>query len=66
MGGVGVRTTRHAPPPPHPPTRSFLGGQLLSALVGVTTRLAIPLPWVASPVAMALSLSAMQLTCARG
>ena len=42
--------------------RNFLGGQMLSALVGITTRVAIPLAWVAGPVGMSLSLVAMQLT----
>jgi CBS-domain-containing membrane protein len=42
--------------------RNFVGGQVLSALVGVTTRVVIPEPWIAGPVGMSLALVAMQLT----
>ena len=42
--------------------RSFLGGQVISAIVGVVVRLIIHVPWVAEPVGMSLALLAMQLT----
>lgn len=42
--------------------RNFVGGQLLSAIIGVTVRIIIPKPWIAAPVGMSLSLLAMQLT----
>uniref|UniRef100_A0A1D2A0B0 HPP transmembrane region domain-containing protein n=1 Tax=Auxenochlorella protothecoides TaxID=3075 RepID=A0A1D2A0B0_AUXPR len=42
--------------------RNFVGGQILGALVGLGIRHAIHVPWVASPLAMALSLTGMQLT----
>lgn len=42
--------------------RNFLGGQVLSALVGVTTRVVIQQPWIAGPVGMSLALLLMQLT----
>ncbi|KDD75504.1 HPP family protein [Helicosporidium sp. ATCC 50920] len=42
--------------------RNFLGGQLISAVVGVALRNAIPLPWLAMPVCCATALLLMQLT----
>lgn len=42
--------------------RNFVGGQVISALVGVIVRLAIHKPWIAEPVGMSLALVAMQLT----
>jgi CBS-domain-containing membrane protein len=42
--------------------RNFLGGQMLSALVGITVRVIIPKVWIAGPVGMSLALLAMQLT----
>lgn len=45
-----------------PFTPQFVGGQILGALVGLGIRHAIHVPWVASPLAMALSLTVMQLT----
>lgn len=42
--------------------RNFLGGQMLSALVGITTRVVIHQVWIAGPVGMSLALVAMQLT----
>ena len=42
--------------------RNFVGGQVISALVGVIVRLIIHVPWIAEPVGMSLSLVAMQLT----
>jgi CBS-domain-containing membrane protein len=40
--------------------RNFLGGQLLSALVGITTRVGIHQAWIAGPVGMSLALVLMQ------
>jgi CBS-domain-containing membrane protein len=40
----------------------FVGGQVVSAVVGVCVRLAIRVPWVASPVGTALAILAMELT----
>lgn len=42
--------------------RNFVGGQLLSAVVGITTRVVIHQPWIASPVAMSLALVVMMTT----
>jgi CBS domain-containing membrane protein len=42
--------------------RSFLGGHLVSALVGVVLRLVIRVPWICGPLATACALSAMELT----
>ena len=42
--------------------RNFLGGQLLSALVGITTRVVIHQVWIAGPVGMSLALVLMQCT----
>ena len=42
--------------------RNFLGGQLLSALVGITTRVVISTVWIAGPVGMSLALVLMQCT----
>ena len=47
---------------PLAPSSQFVGGQILSSLVGLGLRHAIHIPWVVSPLAMALSLTAMQLT----
>ena len=41
--------------------RNFLGGQMLSALVGITTRVVIHQPWIAGPVGMSLALLLMQV-----
>ncbi|KAL4443756.1 hypothetical protein ABPG75_011493 [Micractinium tetrahymenae] len=42
--------------------RNFLGGQFLSAVVGITVRVIIHQPWIAGPVGMSLALVLMQLT----
>jgi CBS-domain-containing membrane protein len=42
--------------------RNFIGGQVLSSIVGVVVRLIIHVPWVASPVAMSTALLVMQVT----
>ena len=42
--------------------RNFIGGQVISAIVGVIVRLIIHVTWVAEPVGMSLSLVAMLLT----
>ncbi|KAI7844992.1 hypothetical protein COHA_001358 [Chlorella ohadii] len=42
--------------------RNFLGGQMLSAVVGITTRVIIHQTWIAGPVGMSLALVVMQLT----
>lgn len=39
-----------------------MGGQILGSLVGLGLRHAIHVPWVVSPLAMALALTVMQLT----
>lgn len=42
--------------------RNFVGGQTVSALVGVVVRLVIHEPWIAEPVGMSLALVVMMLT----
>lgn len=42
--------------------RNFLGGQFLSALVGITTRVVIHQTWIAGPVGMSLALLVMQVS----
>lgn len=42
--------------------RNFLGGQVISALVGIVVRLIIHKTWISEPVGMSLALAAMQLT----
>ena len=42
--------------------RNFLGGQVISAIVGVVVRLIIHETWISEPVGMSLALAAMQLT----
>ena len=42
--------------------RNFIGGQVLSSIVGVVVRLIIHVPWVASPVAMSAAILGMQVT----
>lgn len=42
--------------------RNFIGGQFLSAIVGITVRVIIHQAWIAGPVGMSLALVVMQLT----
>ena len=42
--------------------RNFVGGQVLSALIGVVCRLVLDVIWICQPLAMSLSLLGMQLT----
>jgi CBS domain-containing membrane protein len=42
--------------------RNFVGGQVISAIVGIVVRLIIHTVWIAQPVGMSLALVAMQLT----
>lgn len=42
--------------------RNFIGGQFISAVIGITVRVIIHVSWIASPVAMSLALLGMQLT----
>jgi CBS-domain-containing membrane protein len=42
--------------------RNFMGGQVLSSVVGVVVRLVIPVAWIAQPVSVSLAILAMMLT----
>lgn len=42
--------------------RNFMGGQFLSGLVGITTRVVIHQAWIAGPVGMSLALVVMMVT----
>lgn len=52
-----------APKSPLAQPRNLLGGHVLSAIIGVTVRLALPdMPWLAGALATAIAIAAMHMT----